>query len=497
MPIQNSEENQPSIEGSLQNVYANLIDTTDLKRHLYTYASDEFEGRDTGSEGQKKAVKYLASWYQQMNLKPAQSNGDYFQQVPLSYNVPPEGKLIINQKVYENGTNILAFNPIKLNANNIFYANYGIMTERYQDYLPSQVEGKIVLIKNGEPIDENGYYKVSGKLTPSDWGSTYSGLELKFNALKEAGAKAVLFYAPSDFSRIKQNFLFMKKNTNRMQLDISDKQEEAPLIFLDEIFWQQLISNSINESQDLTVDVKIDLTVSQKLTSENVIAVIEGKTKPEEYVIISSHLDHIGITDGLINNGADDDGSGTVAMLEIAQAFKAAENAGQGPERTIVFLHVTGEEKGLFGSQYYTDYNPIFPLDQTVVNLNIDMIGRTDPDRVGSDHYVYLIGSDKLSTELHELSESVNKNTLNFELDYKFNKENDPNRFYYRSDHYNFAKNNIPVIFYFNGTHEDYHQPTDTPDKIRYDLLCKRAQLIFYTAWELANRPDRIKVDTK
>jgi hypothetical protein len=229
--------------------------------------------------------------------------------------------------------------------------------------------------------------------------------------------------------------------------------------------------------------------------SENVVAFIEGSEKPEEIIVISAHLDHEGIKNGKIYNGADDDGSGTVALLEIAQAFKMATKAGKGPKRSILFLHVTGEEKGLLGSKYYADEDPLFPLANTVCNLNIDMVGRIDDRHKADPNYVYLIGSDKLSTELHELSEAVNKKYMNINLDYKYNDENDPNRFYYRSDHYNFAKNNVPIIFYFNGTHADYHQPTDTPDKINYELLENRARLVFHTAWEVANKETRILAD--
>ena len=229
--------------------------------------------------------------------------------------------------------------------------------------------------------------------------------------------------------------------------------------------------------------------------SENVLAFIEGSEKPEEILVISSHYDHVGIDDeGNIYNGADDDGSGTVAILEIADAFMQAKKDGYHPKRSILFLNVTGEEKGLVGSKWYTD-NPTFPLAQTVANLNIDMIGRIGEGMESSGDYVYLIGSDKLSTQLHELSEEVNSKYLNLKLDYTFNDENDPNRFYYRSDHYNFAKNNIPVIFYFNGVHADYHKMTDTPDKIEYDMLEKRAKLVFLTAWEIANRDERLFVD--
>lgn len=229
--------------------------------------------------------------------------------------------------------------------------------------------------------------------------------------------------------------------------------------------------------------------------TENVLAYIEGSEKPEEILVISSHYDHVGVNDaGEIYNGADDDGSGTVAILEIAEAFKKAVKDGFRPKRSVLFLNVTGEEKGLVGSKWYTD-NPVFPLAQTVANLNIDMIGRVGEGMEDAGDYVYLIGSDKLSTELHNLSEEVNEKYTNLNLDYTYNDENDPNRFYYRSDHYNFAKHDIPIIFYFNGVHADYHKPTDTPEKINYDLLAKRAKLVFLTAWEVANRDARPFVD--
>ena len=237
---------------------------------------------------------------------------------------------------------------------------------------------------------------------------------------------------------------------------------------------------------------KMELTIKgEAVSTENVVAIIEGSTMPEEYVVISSHLDHEGIKKGEIYNGADDDGSGSVALLEIAEAFQKAAEAGKGPQRSVIFLHVSGEEKGLLGSKYYTD-NPLYPLANTIANFNIDMVGRTDPKRDSENrNYIYLIGSDRLSTELHEISEAANKATTNIELDYTFNAEDDPNRFYFRSDHYNFAKNNIPVIFYFNGTHADYHKPSDTVEKIEFDLLEERARLrqeVFQLADDAAPR---------
>jgi Zn-dependent M28 family amino/carboxypeptidase len=228
----------------------------------------------------------------------------------------------------------------------------------------------------------------------------------------------------------------------------------------------------------------------RKITSENVLAFIEGSEKPDEILVISAHLDHIGTRNGEVYNGADDDGSGTIALVEIAEAFQEAKNDGHGPKRSILFLHVTAEEIGLQGSQYYSE-NPVYPLANTIADLNVDMIGRIDPKREKKSNYVYLIGSDMLSQDLHDISEKANKNSVNLDLDYTYNGKDDPNRFYYRSDHYNFAKNNVPVIFYFNGTHADYHKASDTPDKIEYDLYTQRAQLIFATAWELANGDKR------
>ncbi|HLP64774.1 M28 family metallopeptidase [Flavobacterium sp.] len=228
--------------------------------------------------------------------------------------------------------------------------------------------------------------------------------------------------------------------------------------------------------------------------SENIWTFIEGSELPNEIVVVSAHYDHVGVKNEEVYNGADDDGSGTVALLEIAQAFQQAKKEGNGPKRSILILHVTGEEHGLHGSRYYSE-NPLFPLKNTVADVNIDMIGRRDDFHKDSNNYVYIIGSDYLSTDLYNICEDVNKKYTNLALDYKYNDRADPNRFYYRSDHYNFAKNGIPSVFFFNGTHADYHKPTDEVDKIEFDALAKRTQLAFAVAWEIANREKRLVVD--
>jgi Zn-dependent M28 family amino/carboxypeptidase len=229
--------------------------------------------------------------------------------------------------------------------------------------------------------------------------------------------------------------------------------------------------------------------VSALKTAENVLGFIPGKS--DEIIVLSAHYDHIGYDNGEICNGADDDGSGTSALLEIAKTFQKAYDSGVKPQRGILFLSVSGEEKGLFGSQFYTDH-PVFPLSKTTTNLNIDMVGRQDTVQE-NNNYIYLIGADRISNELHEISENINDQYINFKLDYTYNDKEDPNRFYERSDHYNFAKNNIPVIFYFGGLHEDYHKPTDDVEKIDFLKLEKVSRYVFLTAWELAYRKNAVQ----
>ena len=480
-------------------IYAETITESELKEHLYTYASDDFEGRETGQPGQKKAIEYIKAEYEALGIPPAQSNGDYFQKVPIEKSNLPIGKLSVNNSDFLLGEHVLTFSKGQSDYNEIVYAGYGIEEDQYSDYEGLNVAGKMVLVKSGEPTNNDGTYVLSGSSEKSIWSNMSESLGKRLQLAQDKGASGVLYYDAENFARFKQRFDYMKNNSSgRMGLKDLGSQDFFS-VFIDQTLAETIMPTIEEDSSPKVLDLKLTLdfqSSNEAVDSENVVAFIKGTEKPNEYIVISSHLDHIGITsEGEINNGADDDGSGTVALLEIAEAFEKSKEAGNGPKRSVVFLHVTGEEKGLLGSQYYTDVAPIFPLDETVANLNIDMIGRIDPKREGERNYIYLIGSDKLSTELHELSEEINTKYTNLELDYTYNDENDPNRFYYRSDHYNFAKNNIPIIFYFNGTHDDYHRPSDTPDKINYDLLENRTRLIFYTAWELANRQNPVIVD--
>ncbi|TYA71597.1 M28 family peptidase [Seonamhaeicola marinus] len=229
--------------------------------------------------------------------------------------------------------------------------------------------------------------------------------------------------------------------------------------------------------------------------TNNVLGFIKGSEKPEEVVVLSAHIDHIGFDKhGNVNNGADDNGSGTVAILQMAQAFNLAKKNGLGPKRSILFAHFTAEEIGKKGSEYYA-LHPAFPIENTVTDLNMDMIGRIDDYHKTNSNYIYVIGSDRLSKDLHYISEKVNNAYFNIDLDYRYNALDDNNHYFQRSDHYNFANKDVPVIFYFNGVHDDYHRHTDTAEKIDYKLLQRRAQLVFATAWQIANQDRRIVLD--
>ena len=482
--------------------YANSITSEELKELLYVYASDEFEGRLTGTKGQKMAVEFLKKHYKEQNIPSPLGNGDYFQEVPLVKQKVAKASLDINDKTFDIFDDFVVVNVsenTKFDLSEVVYVGHGIDSENYSDYKDIDVKGKFVLIKEGEPKDEQGNYLSSGTPEATKWTNGRQALSSKRDAAKARGAAGIFMVNENMLTRYAPYLKRQANSNSEGRLRLKENNDQTIVALINNEIAEALYPDYINNDKAKRIKANIDFNIddnAKTIMSENVVALIEGSEYPEEIIVISAHLDHEGVKDGKVYNGADDDGSGSVALLEIAEAFQEAVKDGNRPKRSILFLHVTGEEKGLLGSKHYTDNDPIFPLENTVANLNIDMIGRTDPKRKSDNrNYIYLIGSDKLSTELHEVSEAVNSKYTQIELDYTYNDENDPNRFYYRSDHYNFAKNNVPVIFYFNGTHDDYHRPTDTPDKIEYDLLENRTKLVFHTAWELANRPERIVVD--
>lgn len=486
------------------NEFADLITADNLKELLTIYASDDFEGRETGQPGQKKASEFLKNFYI-ANAIPSALPNNYYQEVPLQIVQTPEVEFNVNDTNYEYYEDYFSYSNASstiIDESNFVYLGFGIDDEKHNDYKTHDVKGKIVVVKGGEPKDNAGNYVVNGSKEISKWSNGRQAIKSKKEAAIKNGAKALILIDNKTLNTYSKYFKKRDAKGGSKNLSLTETSDEIHFFVVGNKIGQDLLTD-INITKEGTI-INKEISINYKsitipISSENVAALIKGSEKPNEYIVISAHLDHLGVDEnGHVFNGADDDGSGTVALLNIAKAFKKAADQGNGPKRSILFLHVTGEEKGLLGSKYYTNHDPIVPLNETITNLNIDMIGRVDPKRKSNNrNYLYLIGSDKLSSELHNLSEEVNKKYMDIEFDYTYNDENDPNRYYYRSDHYNFAKNNIPVIFYFNGTHDDYHAIGDTPDKIEYDLLENRTRLVFLTAWEIANREKTIEVDVK
>ena len=470
---------------------SNSIKIDELKEKLYKYSSDEFEGRGTPSKGQQLAVQYLADHYKKLNIQSVKKDS-YFQPVPLQFEEKPEISLSISDKTFEYYNDYISYSngpDINYNSKEIIYLGFGIDDPNYSDYADKDVQGKVVVVSGGEPLNDNEEYFINGT-DKSKWSNSREEINLKKRVAKENGAIALILVDEYLHRRNRYSFQYSDsgRGEKRMSLGNDDENNFQVLIF-SEKHKDFLFGNDLKLSMNFKKNV-------ERFTADNVAAYIKGSEFPDEYIILTAHLDHVGIQNGEIYNGADDDGSGTIAMLEIAEAFALAKKEGYEPKRSIVFLHVTAEERGLLGSQYYADYEPLVPIDKTIANLNTDMIGRADPNRgVKNLNYIYIIGSDILSDDLHKINIDANNNFANLELDFRFNDINDPNQFYYRSDHYHFVKNNVPAIFYFSGVHEDYHQPTDTAEKILYNIYSKRVKLIFHTAWGLANRNERIKLN--
>lgn len=467
--------------------YASTITANDLKKRLLIVASDSMEGRETATPGLKKAAAYIQQQFQMDGLVPIWQ-GDYQQRFPVYRDSLENAALSINDVALRRDTDFAVsqnsgFN-IMLQSAQVVFAGFGFSDSLRNDYTGIDARGKIVL------VTPNATQKNSKQVV------SLSALQ---SAARKNGAIALL--VSSDF--------FPRKRTSDVgNMYVQDyRKDSLPNTFFIADSITRIIMGSdfallkkasakVPPGKVYPVNISLELKKNtEHLESCNVIGMLEGTDKKDEAIIVTSHFDHLGKKDSVIYYGADDDGSGTVTVLELAEAFSQAAKEGSRPRRNIIFMTVSGEEKGLWGSDYYSQ-NPAFPLDKTSVDINIDMIGRVESGRKGDSlNYIYTVGDNRMSSDLRKISEEVNRRTLNFVLDYKFNDPKDPQRIFYRSDHYNFAKNGVPAIFYFNGLHADYHMPTDTPDKINYELLARRAQLIFYTAWEMANREEMLKRD--
>ena len=501
--------------------YFNTINTSEIGKHIFYIAGPETEGRGTGSAGQKKAGEYIINELKSVGIKPipiTQNNGvtetSYYQNVPLVESKVNAITLQINGKAFAYKDDYFInrqFSETEIKSNEIVFAGHGCITSKWNEIEAAKITGKIAVIFSGEPKNKKGIYYTTE--TEKETGLTLMQRVEKIAAYNPSLVIIVNQNYSKDAMRVRNpvgnvNIRFgtipapgtvqISQNTVVPTIQMS---EDAAEIAFGKAFagMEKSIAKiskkgaPINYILPASFSLKVDKEEKDN-ASENIVGFIKGKEFPNEIVVVSAHYDHLGWHDGKVYPGADDNGTGTTALITMAKAMQKAALDGNGPARSVLYLWVTGEERGLLGSEWYSK-NPIFPLENTVVDLNVDMIGRLDERHKTDSNYIYIIGSDKLSNLLHHTNEKANSLSSNIKLDYTFNDEKDPNRFYYRSDHYNFAKNNIPVIFYFSGVHEDYHKATDTPDKIMLGRMKKVIDLVFTTTWEVANMPERIKAD--
>ena len=501
------------------------INTTQLRDYLSFIASDEMEGRDTPSRGLDITAKFIATNVARWGFKPAGDDGSYFQKIALRRDAidKEQTRVTLNGQPLTFGDDYIpagrggeAAGPLVFAGNGWFIKSKGI--DAYKDI---DAKGKIAVIfappdglprgfspadlsgKRGEdwidPTENARNHGVVGIIIVPGF-QFLANWERNRTRMTERGATTVEKFQPPGATGPQLPTIIASPRLANLLLQ-GEKQNATAL-------FDAASAGTMPVGFELNAEKKLSMTVVAKrdpISTQNVVAVFEGSDPvlKDEYVAVGAHYDHVGVgtpvNGDAIYNGADDDGSGTTALLAMAEALGKASVR---PKRSVVFIWHAGEEKGLWGSRYFVE-NPTIPLNKIVTQLNIDMIGRskkvgdTNPrnkELTGPDE-IYVIGSKMMSTELGALSESVNKGYLNLSFNYRYDDPNDPNRFFFRSDHYNYARKGIPIIFYFDGEHEDYHRPGDSADKIDYVKMEKVTRTVYMLLWELATRPARPAVD--
>jgi Peptidase family M28 len=482
----------------------------ELRMHLEFLASSELGGRYTLSPGFAIAARYLASRLEADGFKGAGENGSFLQTFQVVSGKADIAKSSLELKIGDK-TKPYHFGDFYMPADGgigeaqgqVIFVGAGISSpsQHHDDYSGLDVKGKIVLIAQGGSPD----------VDMSRLGENESGQA----AARAHGAVGILQLPPQRLMDLMKNKGFQERAAARETVRLArDSEGKLPAVTLGPALAEDLLSaggldvksvyESISHKQKLQprkIDVTASMAVAMQFTrstTQNVAAILEGSdpTLKNEYVVFSAHYDHLKTgPSGEIYPGADDDGSGTTAVLAIAHAMSLER-----PKRSVLVMFHAGEELGLLGSEYNTDYAPVVPLKQMVADLNIDMIGRSKPpgdNQMEDEHLtdantVYLVGSNRISKELHQLSEDTNTQFQKMKLNYHYNDPADPERIYFRSDHWNYAKHGVPIIFYFDGTHVDYHRPTDTIEKIDFTKMTKITRLVFETGWRIANLDHRL-----
>lgn len=480
-----------------QQRFALKIDEESARRHLSLLTSDEFAGRGTGAIGARKTADYLQSEFRRIGLQ-GPVGGSYFQPVHLVETRFEIGEFRIGNTSLQQGEGfyLQGAGPMaQYDAEEVVFLGAGIHEGKLRGRKSADLRDKVVLV-----IGERGLVDAR-----------------HLQAIVNRNPTLVLVVSDESFARVGRfgrrggrSRMMLKGDYTAVENEHNSQTAVAYLTVdaADRVLAQvnQTVTTlrasleGPRRSQISTLPLTVRATfgmTARHFADDNVLGYLPGSEETDEIIVIMAHYDHEGVrSDGAILRGADDNGSGTVGLLELARAFSQAKADGHGPKRGLLFIGLCAEEKGLLGSKYYTE-NPIFPLENTVAALNMDMIGRIDDLHLGGNRdYIHVLGADKLSSELHEIVWSVNERYTQLELDTTYNRPEDPQRLYYRSDHYNFARKGIPSVFFFSGLHPHYHTPEDTIEKIDFEMLVKRAQLVFHTAWELANRKNRIVVDS-
>jgi Zn-dependent M28 family amino/carboxypeptidase len=494
-----------------------------MKDYLSFISSDLMEGRDTPSRGLDITAQFLATNLSHWGFKPAGDEGSYLQKIALNKDLIDKEatRAQFNSQPLVVGEDYIPL-PLsgEISGSLVFAGNgYFVKSKNIDSYKGIDAKGKIAIVfaplgayprgitradlagKPGEDwMDPFAYAKKQGALgivfVPdfqylANWTRNWA-------RISERGATTVQKFQSANPQSL-PGIVIAPRIANTI---FQGERQNATALFEATYGGQSPEPFALNPSKTLSITVKNKFDA---ISTQNVVAVFEGSDPllKDEYVAVGAHYDHVGIGAALngdsIYNGADDDGSGTTALLAMAEALARSSIR---PKRSVLFVWHAGEEKGLWGSRYFTDY-PTIPLEKIVTQLNIDMIGRskkegdTDPrnKELSGPNEIYVIGSRMMSTELGELTETVNKQYLNLTYDFRYDDPNDPNRFFFRSDHYNYARKGIPIVFFFDGEHEDYHRPGDSADKIDYQKMEKIARTIYMTLWEVANLPARPKVD--
>ena len=518
-----------NISAQKKNTAADLITIKELETHMAFLASPLLKGRANGEAGLEIAQQYLVSQLMELGLKPANGNS-YLQPYKLTSTKMDAEKTMI-QVIYGNNDTVTIRKPIFQLlptgpseydiSGEVIFAGYGLKQDKYgyNDFKDLKAEGKILLIMAGAPTSEDGKKYLFETV---NW-DTFMSIEVKLTALIFTRAKAVIIVMdpksvlrsvdekyPGISGQLATSMSLTGEEPRSFQMPGMPK-----VLFADRSIADEILKGTGKTLEDLqkTIDsslspntfaipgkqVRIREAVNkEEVTLNNVAAIVEGSDPllKNEYVLFSGHTDHIGGSGDKVNPGADDNASGCAALLAIAKSFR---NLPKKPLRSILFLWVSGEEIGLYGSQSYVN-NPLVPLENTVCDLNIDMIGRVkgpadtlkskpvvDPDRV-------FVITGYQSKDLISIAEEVDRATV-LDLDYSLSTKNHPLQLFVRSDHYNFAKKDIPVMFFTTGEHSDYHSPGDVLEKINFDNMTAITRAIYQIGYNVANRRPRIVVD--